>query len=192
LSKLKELTIAPDAPPGSYQIAVGMYDLPTLERLSVTDHNGALLPDARILIAGPEVLQPSLHSLHVVWGDVILLRGYELQHSTELLKLTLNWQAQRRMDVSYKVFVHLVDVTTGAIAAQDDAVPCRWTYPTTCWERGEVVEDTIPLSLSGVPPGRYRLVLGLYDQSAGERLPAYSADGVQYPDNAVPLTTVQH
>jgi hypothetical protein len=54
-----ELTIAPDAPPGSYQIAVGMYYLPTLERLPVTDQNGALLPDARILIAGPEVLQPS-------------------------------------------------------------------------------------------------------------------------------------
>jgi len=54
-----ELTIAPDAPPGSYQIAVGMYYLPTLERLSVTNQNGALLPDAHILIAGPEVLQPS-------------------------------------------------------------------------------------------------------------------------------------
>jgi len=54
-----ELTIAPDAPPGVYQIAVGMYYLPTLERLPVTDRNGVLLPDARILIAGPEVLQPS-------------------------------------------------------------------------------------------------------------------------------------
>jgi len=54
-----ELTIAPDAPPGSYQIAVGMYDLSTLERLSVTDQNGASLPDAQILIAGPEVLQAS-------------------------------------------------------------------------------------------------------------------------------------
>ena len=50
-----ELTIAPDAPPGTYQIAVGMYYLPTLERLSVLDQSGVLLPDARILIAGPEV-----------------------------------------------------------------------------------------------------------------------------------------
>jgi hypothetical protein len=50
-----ELTIAPDAPPGTYQIAVGMYYLPTLERLPVLDQSGVLLPDARILIAGPEV-----------------------------------------------------------------------------------------------------------------------------------------
>jgi hypothetical protein len=36
-----------------------MYYLPTLERLSILDQSGVLLPDARILIAGPEVLQPS-------------------------------------------------------------------------------------------------------------------------------------
>jgi hypothetical protein len=123
---------------------------------------------------------------------VILLQGYELQHSTKSLKLTLNWQAQRRMDISYKVFVHLVDAATGEIVVQDDAVPRRWAYPTTRWERGEVVEDTIPLSLNGVPPGRYRLVVGLYDQSTAERLPAYSADGERYPDDAVFLTTVLH
>jgi hypothetical protein len=134
--------------------------------------------------------QPS-HPLHVVWGDAILLQGYDLQRSAESLELTLYWQAQRRMDTSYKVFVHLVDVATGAIVVQDDAVPRHWTYPTICWERGEVVEDTILLSLSGVPPGRYRLVLGLYDQGTAERLPAYSADGERYPDDAVPLTTVQ-
>jgi hypothetical protein len=139
------------------------------------------------LFAAP---QPT-HPLQVVWGDAMLLRGYELQRSAESLELTLYWQAQRRMAVSYKVFVHLVDPATEEIVVQDDAVPHRWTYPTTWWERGEVVEDTIPLSLNGVPPGRYRLVLGLYDQSTEERLLAYSADGEQYPDDAVPLTTVQ-
>jgi hypothetical protein len=68
---------------------------------------------------------------------VILLHGYDLQSSVESLELTLYWQAEQRMDVSYKVFVHLIDPTTGAIVAQDDAVPRRWTYPTTWWERGE-------------------------------------------------------
>jgi hypothetical protein len=133
------------------------------------------------------------HPLQVVWGEVILLRGYELQRSAEspesALALTLYWQAQQRMDISYKVFVHLVDAATGVVVVQDDAVPRRWAYPTTWWERGEVVEDTIPLSLDGVPPGQYRLVLGLYDRGTGERLPAYSADGERYPDDAVPLTT---
>ena len=53
-----ELTVAPDAPPGSYQIAVGMYYLPTLERLPAVDQNGTSLPDARILLNGPEILPP--------------------------------------------------------------------------------------------------------------------------------------
>jgi hypothetical protein len=94
------------------------------------------------------------------------------------------------MDASYKVFVHLIDPTTGAIVAQDDAVPRRWTYPTPWWERSEVVEDTVPLSLDGVSPGPYRLILGVYDPETGQRLPAYSADGERYPDDALPLTTV--
>ena len=58
--------------------------------------------------------QPT-HPLHVVWGDAILLRGYDLQLSVESLELTLYWQAQRRMGISYKVFVHLVDPATGAV-----------------------------------------------------------------------------
>jgi hypothetical protein len=51
------LTVPPDAPSGAYQIAVGMYYLPTLERLPATDQNGTPLSDARILIPGPEILQ---------------------------------------------------------------------------------------------------------------------------------------
>jgi hypothetical protein len=127
----------------------------------------------------------------MLWGDVILLRGYDVQLSAEALELTLYWRAQRRMDVSYKVFVHLIEPTTGAVVAQDDAIPGRWTYPTTWWERDEVVKDTIPLPLDGVPSGQYQLTVGLYDPGTGERLPAYSAEGERYPDDAVPLTTVQ-
>jgi hypothetical protein len=161
---------ATDAQVG-YPVTVGALNIRTLPHVSVE----------------PKPARP----LHARWGDVILLGGYDLQVSAKSLELTLYWQAEQRMDVSYKVFVHLIDPTTGAIVAQDDAVPRRWMYPTTRWEPGEVVEDTIPLSLDGVSPGQYHLALGLYDPHTGQRLPAYSADGERYPDNAVPLTTVQ-
>ena len=131
------------------------------------------------------------HSLHARWGQVILLPGYDLQESGESLRLTFYWQAVQRMDVSYKAFVHLVDEATGAIVVQDDAVPRRWTYPTNLWDPGEVVADTVVLPLGGVSPGRYRLQLGLYDPTTGQRLSAYSAQGERYLDDAVPLTSVK-
>ena len=53
------LTVPLDAPPGAYQMAVGMYYLHTLERLPAADRDGTPLPDARLLIPGPEVVQPS-------------------------------------------------------------------------------------------------------------------------------------
>jgi hypothetical protein len=125
------------------------------------------------------------------WGQAILLPAYDVQQdSAESLHLTLYWQALREMDVSYKVFVHLVDQRTGAIVVQDDAVPRRWTYPTTLWEPSEVVADTVVLSLDGASKGRYLLQVGLYDPANAERLPAYSPQGEQYPGNAVPLTVV--
>jgi hypothetical protein len=137
-----------------------------------------------------EALQPE-HPLQVLWGNAISLQGYDLHQSAEMLELTIYWQAQRRMDTSYKFFVHLINPVTGDIIAQDDAVPRRWTYPTTEWKRDEVVQDTISLPLDG-GPGQYHLMVGFYDPGTGERLPAYTADGERSPDDAVPLTTVQH
>jgi hypothetical protein len=49
------LTVAPDAPPGSYEIAIGMYTLETLARLPVTTEDGDTAPDGRILIPGPTI-----------------------------------------------------------------------------------------------------------------------------------------
>ena len=122
---------------------------------------------------------------------MILLRGYDLRTYPRSLELTLYWEARQRIDISYKVFVHLTDTATGAIVSQDDAVPRRWTYPTTAWEPGGLVEDTIPLSLEGVSTGQYRIALGLYDMNTGERLPAYAPDGERYADDVVPLTSLE-
>jgi hypothetical protein len=53
-----------------------------------------------------------------------------------------------------------------------------------------VVEDTVALQVEGLPAGQYRLQVGLYDGETGERLAAYSAEGDQHPDDAVPLATL--
>ncbi|HXF62015.1 MAG TPA: hypothetical protein VNK95_10380 [Caldilineaceae bacterium] len=123
------------------------------------------------------------HAADLRLGDDIYLHGYDLARA-ETLRLTLYWQALRRMDRSYKVFVHLVDPATGAILAQHDAAPRQWRYPTTWWERGEIVDETIELPVEAEPDRPLLLLIGMYDELTGERLPVVGRSGERYKDNA--------
>jgi hypothetical protein len=128
----------------------------------------------------------------IMWDDAIFLPGYDFEfpHADSLV-VHVYWGARRRMDDSYTNFFHLIDPETGEVVAQADVIPRGWTYPTNWWEQGEWVEDTVWLSLEGVPPGEYALYTGWYDTESGERLPAYSAAGEAYPDRSAFLTVVE-
>jgi hypothetical protein len=52
------LPVAPDAPPGAYRFAVGMYTLETLERLPVTLQDGTVPTERSVLLEGPRVVSP--------------------------------------------------------------------------------------------------------------------------------------
>ena len=136
-----------------------------------------------------EPLDP-MYPLQVHFGEELVLRGYDLMQAREILQLTGYWQAQQEMERSYKVFVHLVNPSTGEIVEQYDAVPRGWTYPTSRWQAGEVVDDPIALSIGDVPPGQYDVRIGCYDPASGERLPAYDENGELLPDGVLPLATV--
>jgi hypothetical protein len=127
----------------------------------------------------------------VQFGESILLRGYDLQLLPDSLELLLYWQARQRPERSYKVFVHLVDPSTGSVVAQNDAVPRQWMYPTHWWESGEVVEDLVALPLDGIPSGRYLLRIGIYDPDTAIRLSPTSEGGKRYAEDMVILTEVQ-
>ena len=118
--------------------------------------------------------------------DALNLVGYDWHKDKADLSLTLWWQAGNntpRQD--YKRFVHLVDAATGLTAAQDDAMPRDWTYPTSWWAAGEVVSETVTLDLNSLPNGTYHLAVGWYDEKTGERL---NANGHTMPDGRISLT----
>ena len=52
------LEIAPDASPGDYRFAVGMYALQTMQRLPITTQQGTALPDNQLVLDGPKILPP--------------------------------------------------------------------------------------------------------------------------------------
>jgi hypothetical protein len=68
------------------------------------------------------------------------------------------------------VFVHLVD-SEGVIQAQADGQPLGDDYPTSYWALGPMIEDPIHMRLhDDLPPGDYRLVVGMYDVETDTRL----------------------
>jgi hypothetical protein len=116
------------------------------------------------------------HRLDVAFGDGLDLLGYDAGLGAERLDLTLHWRARERLDVPYKFFVHLYDAESGEVVAQADVMPRDWSYPTTWWEEGEVVSDEISLPLQDVPPGTYRVGVGVYHPDTGDRLPVTGAE----------------
>ena len=153
---------------GTYTVTVGLVDPATGTRVGTQVNVGQVEVQAvERVFDRPPVEFPA----DAFFGDALRLLGYDLQQDARALRVTLHWQAVRRMDTPYKFFVHLSDLETGQLVAQVDAMPRDWTYPTHWWERGEIVSDDVTLSLSDVPPGAYRVTIGVYNPETGARLP---------------------
>ena len=100
----------------------------------------------------------------------ITLTGYTLTQSEEALDFTLFWQADTGAARPYTVFTQLLNEQNEIIAQQDNW-PVNGRWPPTCWAGGETVADSYRLPLPpDLPPGQYRLIVGLYDAATGARL----------------------
>ena len=118
------------------------------------------------------------HPEEVSLGEGARFLGYDMEPSGgelrpgEHLRLTLYWQAISPMEISYTVFVHVID-DTGHIWAQHDGIPGEGGAPTTGWVTDEVVEDHHLIQIGqDLPPGEYEVEIGMYDAATGVRLPA--------------------
>ena len=164
------LTLPADSPPGLYHIQAGWYDPATGQRLPVGEGDSvwlAVLP-SRWPTTGEQILTP----VEQTFGGVIRLEGYAWQVGPEGVQVTLRWSTDRPLDTDYSVFLHLVAPTgEGPALAQGDAPPLAGRWPTSLWLPGLPLDDshTIPLP-SDLPPGRYTLLVGLYEPLSGERL----------------------
>ncbi len=165
---------------GRIQIGFFPYDDPG-RRLPVFAADGKPLGDhfelSAFKIAPKKIQKPDVqHTLEVTFGDSLALRGYSLgadfTRPGEMLQLRLNWEAVHRVKQDYTVFVHVLNAQDEIVTQQDQA-PLHGNYPTSVWDAGEGVLDERELQLPPVlPPGEYRLALGLYLPETGERLPA--------------------
>jgi hypothetical protein len=98
------------------------------------------------------------------------------------IELVLYWQVLAPVPTRYKLFLHLVGEGGPAdIRAQADVYP---HLPTTGWVPGEYLSDRVTVDLpAGLPPRRYSLLLGLYDELTGQRLPVLDTTGQSLGDS---------
>ncbi len=127
--------------------------------------------------------EPAL-PLDVIWERGVSLRGLTWEPLDGEIALTLWWRASQPVDASYTVFVHLLDAE-GKLVYGHDEQPCRGRCPTTTWRPGEIIRDE-HLIAPDLPPGDYRLELGLYDAQV-RRLPLTTGEDAF----VIPLTEVR-
>ncbi len=194
-----EIPISQEAAPSQGTVIVGFYPWGEMSsRLPAYSAEGQLIGDhfglvpIKIAPAKPPCYSPQ-YPLQVNFADKIVLIGYDLPQETikagKTLYLTLYFQGQAEMDEDYTIFVHLLDEES-QIAAQRDSQPQSGNYPTSIWDIDEVVKDEYEMTLKpDMPPGTYRLEVGLYLLTTGERLPAF-VGGKRLPEDRVLLREV--
>ena len=137
----------------------------------------------RVPKGGPAVSPEHPFSIDL---EKVRFLGFDLStdspHRGDLLDLTLYWQALGEMKESYSVFTHLLgpynEATGGPLWGQDDSLPLRGAYPTTRWEKGEIVVDYYHILVPPeAPTGEYEIEVGIYLLSTLERLPVLGPEG---------------
>lgn len=112
----------------------------------------------------------------LTFGDSIALDGYsppspQAQPGAPLA-ITLHWRAAAKIERDYTISLQVLS-PEGKLIAQQDAMPVNNTMPTTRWQVGESVYDTLTVDLPrGLTAGQYPLIVVVYDNQNGERLTA--------------------
>jgi tetratricopeptide (TPR) repeat protein len=171
----RQLAVLPATPPGTYSIEIILWDADHQQNLETVSGEPLLLGPIEV----PRREPPSMDdldiekSLEMNLDNKVQLLGYNVKggfRPGDNVHLTLFWRCMEKMEQSYTVFAHLVDADD-KLVTQKDNPPVDGFYPTTKWEVGEIVRDQYDLFIpSDVPPGGYRLNVGMYLVETGERL----------------------
>jgi hypothetical protein len=136
--------------------------------------------------------QPPLdESLHVNFGNQLILLGYHLMENGDLL---LFWQrdpAAQIGNADYQITGQTHTASGVVIAQVPDQRPANYNYPVNRWRPGEIVTGHIPASqwLGTTPQlGTYTLQLGVYTLADGKPHPLLAPTG--QPFHTLTITVV--
>ena len=107
--------------------------------------------------------------LSAAWENGIALLGYTLEGTAapgQTVAVTLFYRATAAPRTNYTTFVHLLGPLRSdesPLLAQTDGEPCGGGLPTGKWRPGDVIRDTVTLTIpADAVAGEYTLVTGFY------------------------------
>jgi mannosyltransferase len=172
-----ELPLSAETPAGQYQLTVGLVDAATESLVGEITLTQLTVEGRGRVFQVP----PIQHWLSANLRGQVEFLGYDLDpnelRTGEAIHLTLYWRALDEMEVSYTVFVHLLD-RENRIWGQRDSVPGNGTLPTMGWVKGEIIVDEYEFTvMPDAPPGEYLIEVGMYDAQTSHRLPVLGSQG---------------
>ncbi len=202
-----ELLVPFDLPPGDYPLRLGYADLSggrpelslstgettvVLESITVMPRDGGPPADVLERVLANLDNQVALTRANVrrggqvrrdFWDEPIVARAGGVLH------LTLGWRALASPRDSATVFIHLIDAADRPVAGWD-YTPLGGSAPTYLWFPkwlvGQTFVDPYRLALpDDLPPGDYRLEVGMYGMTSHRRLPVVSSSGDLAGDRVV-------
>ncbi len=128
-------------------------------------------------------------ALPIDFENKIQLTRYDIANPViqrgDPLLIRLEWRALASLDQDYTVFAHVLDAR-GQIVAASDSAPRKGALPTTRWHVNIPVADGIVLPIPAeVPPGAYRVEMGLYSTSTQTRLALVDEHGAPFADHLI-------
>jgi 4-amino-4-deoxy-L-arabinose transferase-like glycosyltransferase len=172
------LPCQPATPPGEYTVEATVYNADTLERLSVFDAETGVSTTS-VPIGTLQVIEPltpaevqpqeQLPSSRIDLAPGLQLLGFDLPVRVaspgQTVSVALYWRATEDVDRDYLLSLLLNDANQEALVEQQGR-PVDDTYPTTEWEKGEVLRDWHDLQLPpDIPTGDYELTLRVLEGS---------------------------
>jgi hypothetical protein len=137
---------------------------------------------------GPEMVVYRLWRMDVEtqvrFGEDIVLAGYdqspEQARPGDSVTIRFYWQASGLPHDNYSLFIHLTPLDDDSVRAQVDGSPAVPERPTLTWEdpNETLISPAYTLTIpADLPAGEYRVLVGLYNYTTGERLTVRDAEG---------------
>ena len=203
-----DVTIPFGTPQGQYPMQLGVADpsqgrdlalssggtMVSLSQLTVELARGVVPPqsvlnsalanfNSEIALMGGTV-HIGLQSARAIWTQPLVARpGQDVE-------IWLDWRALKQTEVSYKVFVHLIQSDQLAAPPADFYTPLGGAFPTALWIpvwiEGQTVSDPYRLTLpAALAPGEYAIEIGLYDLFSKRRAPLFDHVGSLAGDRVI-------